>query len=326
MVPEDANLLKKFRRWTIWEHSGRHVIPRLPRVDHYRKLEAESTSLLGEAPKGIFINPATDAAYLFKWPKIRKDGFTHGFRESVSELIMSRLTMKLISAADVRMVNYKEAPVLISRIFVNLPERLVHGVEVFKELYDSEGIAEIQNNRDAQRRFYSVQHICEALKEYCGRGFEKITDDFCTMLLVDAWLGNQDRHAENWGIIRSPESSRPTIRFAPVFDTARGIFWNDTLIGLKKKYNLNVGAIRDYMYDSLPLVSLDNKERANHFDIAKYIMDNKPNVFRSFLHRLNSIDISIEIGRYRGMLHDYRCRLIELLLTARREEIRRIKG
>jgi len=36
------------------------------------------------------------------------------------------------------------------------------------------------------------------------------------MLFFDAWIGNSDRHQENWGIINFPKG----LRLAPIYDTA----------------------------------------------------------------------------------------------------------
>jgi hypothetical protein len=43
--------------------------------------------------------------------------------------------------------------------------------------------------------------------------------------MLDAWIGSQDRHHENWGFIVSPET---TIHLAPTFDHASSLGWNET--------------------------------------------------------------------------------------------------
>ena len=54
--------------------------------------------------------------------------------------------------------------------------------------------------------------------------------DFLDMCMFDALVGNQDRHAKNRGIIervkKHSELKELKERFAPIFDTARGFFWN----------------------------------------------------------------------------------------------------
>jgi hypothetical protein len=47
-------------------------------------------------------------------------------------------------------------------------------------------------------------------------GESQLLQALCDMLFFDAWIGNSDRHQENWGIINS--SGRP--RIAPIYDTA----------------------------------------------------------------------------------------------------------
>jgi hypothetical protein len=47
------------------------------------------------------------------------------------------------------------------------------------------------------------------------------------MLLFDALVGNNDRHFYNWGVIRSVELRQEPC-FSPIYDTARGLLWNES--------------------------------------------------------------------------------------------------
>lgn len=47
------------------------------------------------------------------------------------------------------------------------------------------------------------------------------------MLVFDAIVGNNDRHFYNWGVIVDLKGMKPP-RFSPVYDTARGLFWNQS--------------------------------------------------------------------------------------------------
>jgi hypothetical protein len=44
----------------------------------------------------------------------------------------------------------------------------------------------------------------------------RLLQSFADVLTFDAWIGNSDRHQENWGLIASPRSAR----LAPIYDTA----------------------------------------------------------------------------------------------------------
>lgn len=46
-----------------------------------------------------------------------------------------------------------------------------------------------------------------------------VLEEFFAQLVFDAWVGNADRHAANWGIIIAGPKT-PDIRLAPMFDTA----------------------------------------------------------------------------------------------------------
>jgi len=43
-----------------------------------------------------------------------------------------------------------------------------------------------------------------------------LLQQFADMVLFDAWVGNSDRHQENWGVLHRPVKAR----LAPIFDTA----------------------------------------------------------------------------------------------------------
>ena len=44
-------------------------------------------------------------------------------------------------------------------------------------------------------------------------GIETAVETFVGYLLLDAWIGNTDRHSENWGVLDKPESD-PTLNIA----------------------------------------------------------------------------------------------------------------
>ena len=67
------------------------------------------------------------------------------------------------------------------------------------------------------RRAHTLDRIRFAL-EYWERQRNGIglLQQFADMVFFDAWIGNSDRHQENWGILHNPAVAR----LAPIFDTA----------------------------------------------------------------------------------------------------------
>lgn len=60
---------------------------------------------------------------------------------------------------------------------------------------------------------------------------EKLSAEECFVgyLLLDAWISNQDRHHENWGVIRlAPTTRRSGLIMSPSFDHASSLAQNET--------------------------------------------------------------------------------------------------
>ena len=327
ILPEIQKIITKARRGMFFEHYGNQkFIKSLNSKDHFQTVD-ESSSMLGEAPKRIYINPSDKQRYLFKWPKKKENGFNHGFRETVTELIMNTLSAKLAKTSMSSMGRIYGRPVFIGKIFLDKNhQRLVHGVEIFEKIYGEGSMEEIQKNRKDQKEFYTLEHIVEALESYCDPNSSlQVRNDFYTMVLVDAWLGNQDRHAENWGVVVPKKTNGNTDNtfFAPLFDTARGLLWNETLFGLYSKFcgTQKNKKIDQYVEDSTPLMSLNGNSDVNHFDLAKFVCKDAPEVFFLFKQKLSKIDISREIRRFDSALHRVRIQLIMEILEKRRAKL-----
>jgi hypothetical protein len=91
------------------------------------------------------------------------------------------------------------------------------------------------------------------------------------MIGFDALVGNQDRHFYNWGVITHTRAAL-TPRFAPIYDTARGLFWNTTEERLVKLAGNDV--LKRYVENSTPQIGWDgHRGRLNHFDLVQRIAD-----------------------------------------------------
>jgi hypothetical protein len=56
-------------------------------------------------------------------------------------------------------------------------------------------------------------------------GVDKAIDVFVGYLMLDAWIGNTDRHHENWALVVSPKT---TIHLAPSYDHASSLGTHET--------------------------------------------------------------------------------------------------
>lgn len=80
-------------------------------------------------------------------------------------------------------------------------------------------------------RQHTVAAVCRALDvpfrpaaEWCSRAPEHVVASlgfFIGYVMLDAWIANQDRHHENWGVILAPAAGE--LRLAPTFDHGAGM-------------------------------------------------------------------------------------------------------
>jgi len=100
-------------------------------------------------------------------------------------------------------------------------EELEHGVNLLKE--------SVPNFKLSERPQIGFDEVEESFKKYKG-----FINDFIEILIFDAIIGNQDRHSENWAIIRSLDVKNKA------FNTKKLVI---KLYGIYKKYNLRLEKI-----------------------------------------------------------------------------------
>ncbi len=110
---------------------------------------------------------------------------------------------------------YRQLRGVVTRSFVAPGETLIHGNEVLAELDPS---YPMQRKRGALD--HTVERVFDALDGFRGplggpdaMGARGV---FVGYLLFDAWIGNTDRHHENWGLVHGADGDR----LAPTFDHA----------------------------------------------------------------------------------------------------------
>lgn len=181
---------------------------------------------LGTKRKFWFRDEHSDR-YLFKQNRSEGEGATG---EDWSEKVVSELCALLdIPHAQYEFATWKGQHGVVSRSFAPPGGTWVAGNEVLVRI----------NKGYPTDKFYSVrQHTLRLVLSIMKLDFirpplnwtsfgdvQSALDVFVGYLMLDAWVGSQDRHHENWGFIVSPES---TIHLAPTFDHASSLGWNET--------------------------------------------------------------------------------------------------
>jgi hypothetical protein len=104
---------------------------------------------------------------------------------------------------------------VLTPTMIEAGSRLVLGNEVI----DS-AAKKFDGTRFYKYRGHTVSRVIAALQRFTDEPDEAMRC-FVGYLMLDAWIGNGDRHNENWGLVNNP--NKRTITLAPTFDHASSL-------------------------------------------------------------------------------------------------------
>jgi hypothetical protein len=309
----------------------------IPRLESgYRVSGISELGLIGAAPKDfvVFERRGTPShpyaeAYVAKKP-VRQHT---GFRECVTEYLIARigrmLPLRVATGRLVRIDRGGKAPDVrfMSRYFLQPDESLLHGVELVAQCFGMErGAVEKEvRTTEEERSLYTVDFVDAVLRDF-GREpavYRSLRDGFTRMIAFDALVGAVDRHASNWGVIEHLPRVRPP-RFAPVFDTARGLLLRYSDDELREQTATPAAAqafIETFARRAHPLVGVPGVRNVSYFDLIAHMVSRgeeleKP--VRSIVYAFCPRRVRAMMHReFHSLLHPVRLRLIYELLRYR---------
>ncbi|MFZ1703568.1 MAG: HipA domain-containing protein [Saprospiraceae bacterium] len=236
----------------------------------------------GDAPKEIV------QAYFYKkgeirskkWPVyIAKVGHKHYPIESITEHLLNKLgnffgmEMADSELAYISYSNNKQIRFFSKYFLDQKREQLIHGADIYAGYLNDEEIIKLIEKQE--RDIIIVQEAKKAIEHLFPESPE-ILKQYIKLLLFDALIGNNDRHFYNWGCIKS--LTNENIRFSPIYDTARGMFWNHSDEDILLWTNNN--ALKDqqlikYINKSMPKIGWDGKKNLNHFDLVGLLFEHE---------------------------------------------------
>ncbi|QLE59236.1 hypothetical protein FD725_01670 [Nostoc sp. TCL26-01] len=116
-------------------------------------------------------------------------------------------------------------------------------------------------------------------------GIQKAVEVFVGYILLDAWIGNGDRHHENWGFVRSKVASTETIHLAPTYDHA-SCLGRDLFDEQRQKRSVEAYANKCY---SAFYNSVENKKPLKTFDVFHRVAFRYPQAAHIWLASLERI-------------------------------------
>ncbi len=275
--------MKKYiRPLEIKEYSG--FIPKVGSINVAKRHQyfiIPNVSITGDAPKdfisyyhygdGTKINSKS-------WPKfIAKHGHKHYPAEAITEYLLNQIGEVLgFNMAKSELAWFGTQIRFLSKYFLMKPKQQIlnHGADLYAGyLNDREFVEEIEKKHKSSE-FFTVEFTEETIKYFYPNECNELMLEFYKMLIFDAIIGNNDRHFYNWGIIQDIENNTKPI-FSPIYDTARGLFWNthDDIIDLKMKNPKDLDRfIKKYCNDSTPKIGWDGT-KISHFDLVQHLIE-----------------------------------------------------
>jgi len=221
----------------------------------------------------------------------------------------------------------------LSKDFLKSGEKLIHGVELLSEYFeDKEFVDEINKDKKQRREFLTFDVIENAFEHVHPIQANELLAELVKMITYDAIVGNNDRHFYNWGLISNVRKvNDKRVKFAPIYDTARALFWNDTEDKIKEilsRIQSGQTSIESFCNKSKPRFSFINKTDSNHFDLIRFLSGYKKE-YRSCIIELvseekeNTVINKLKACDYRSISKE-RIKLINMVLQYRFQKLREI--
>ena len=220
----------------------------------------------------------------------------------------------------------------LSKYFLSPNEILIHGAEICGEhLGDFDLADEIAKHKPSARELFTFQFIEESILSVFPDASNFILNDLVRMVTFDALVGNNDRHFYNWGVIDTKKRTKKIPKFAPVYDSARGLLWNLDDENIINHYqNLLSGGkkIKNYIRDAYPRISIEGNSEINHFDLVEFVIKHNKD-YHEIVANLATEEMEMKIIRmlekdfYRFFINERR-ELITFIIKERFEKVRRI--
>lgn len=278
---------------------------------------------LGTKPKFWFTNPMDSSSWLFKQAR-------PGSGEDWSEKVASELCAIIeLPHVQYELASWRNHAGVVCQTFVPDDGTLVLGNELLGKLIGGYNDAGRQYRQRAHTLRVVIAIMCHQsiLPPFASDRLhfaEDAMDYFVGYLMLDAWIANQDRHHENWGIVRTPKGQ---LHLAPTFDHASSLGRNERdatrsalLAGkdMRRSIERYVARAKSAFYQSP-----SEKKPMSTFDAFREAATARPRAATEWMRRLRAVsmdsvrEIVNEIPRERvskvGI--DFAVRMLELNRT-----------
>lgn len=208
---------------------------------HYPVVEVKATWIdkseeMGTKEKYWYLNPRSGDWWLFKMPR-------SGTGEHWAEKIASEVANLLgIDHATTELATYQGKRGSVSGSFVRTRQLLTHGNEL---------LARTVNGYDGKKKFKQTDHTVDNIWKVVENAFERSEQTrqakvrIGEYLVLDALVGNTDRHHENWGLLKTELNDYFEESVAPSYDHASAL--GRELLDSRRATLLATGSVGRYV-------------------------------------------------------------------------------
>ncbi|KAA6330371.1 hypothetical protein EZS27_020915 [termite gut metagenome] len=293
--------MKKLPSHKIENHSGFHIPigNKIKTIKQHQYFIVKDKSISGDAPKAFMYiyeyarNSKVRKSNSNSWASyIVKTGHKWYPIESITEYLLNQLGIDFgLNMADSKIILISGQLRFCSRYFLkDKKSELVHGADIFAGYLGDKAFVESIEEEQLSRDLFTLQFIEKSIEYIFYYQKDIIMFELVRMLLFDALVGNNDRHFYNWGVIRTLNNSKNPI-FSPIYDTARGLFWNESESKIKNIWfdkNRLLAHIKKYSDSSKPKIGWEGEKNINHFNLVEKICKEMFYISRQQLNELFS--------------------------------------
>ncbi len=236
---------------------------------------------MGSKEKFWYYDPDSETAWLFKHPQ---DNTGQHWAEKISAEVASRLGM---FHARVELAKFQGKRGSTTESFSRGGRELIHGNQMLER---------VVRGYDPNKIFNQSSHTLTNIWRVIDRVFPEAEGArqgklrFAEHLVLDALIGNTDRHHENWGILRKRVGIRWRGFIAPSFDHASSL--GRELRDQDRDRRLKEGRVGYYVQRGRGAVywSEDERHGPSPLELVRQASRTHPDLFRPALEKLARLD------------------------------------
>ena len=237
---------------------------------------------MGSKNKFWYLDPTEEEEYwLFKYPRSNTG-------EHWAEKIAAEVAALLeIPHARVELAVLEKNKGSVTKSFAQEGQELVHGNQMLKRAI---------HGYDPEKEFRQSSHTLANIWQVMDRVFgesehaEKAKGRLAEYVVLDALIGNTDRHHENWGILRREQKGWVDLFVAPSFDHASSL--GRELQDTRRDRILAEDRIGDYVEKGRGAIYWSEADRRgpSPLELVRRATLSYPDLFRPALTKLEKLD------------------------------------